>query len=49
MGGIDVLGFNAELAMLSYTSLASQAVDGPVRQEIERLGRCIQDGDISRQ
>lgn len=45
---IPVLGFSARLAIFSDMILASQAPDKQVRQEVELLGRCIQNGDFSR-
>ena len=46
---VPVEGCNARLAIFSYTILASQAKDKQIRQEIELLGRCIQDGEFSRE
>ena len=46
---IPVQGCNVRLAIFSYTIVASQATDRQVRQEIELLGRAIQNGEFSRE
>lgn len=46
---VPVEGCSARLAIFSYTILASQAKDKQVRQDIELLGRCILDGEFSRE
>jgi hypothetical protein len=46
---VPVEGCNARLAIFSFTILASQVKDKQVRQEVELLGRCIQDGEFARE